>query len=287
MYILLFDRADRLGANITNYITQILCAHKKQYFIRFKNNDKTIYQYYGSIFIKILFDYIDHYNQELSNLYIDDENRYIIEKEGDFIPNISGSLKLIEKDAISYFQEMIFKQLSTEYLAMTFPEIPFDPEKTIMVHLRLDDTSNQPDYDGSICSQYYRERINQDKPCEFYRDRNNGQHPLSKEKIETIIAKAKEKYPDYKVVLLTSPISDTSFLDYDVIKNQDENYDLYLLSLCKVVILSRSAFSISSLFFSDIECKRDLYIPLWGHFVCLGLDTKYEYIDRSKITYFY
>ena len=29
-----------------------------------------------------------------------------------------------------------------------------------------------------------------------------------------------------------------------------------------------------------------MYIPLWGHFVCCGLDTIYDENNKSKIEYF-
>ena len=73
MYIILFDRTDRLGANITNYLAQILYAHKNKIIIKFKNNSKTNYRYYmSSIFIKILFNYIDEYNKKLCCEITDD-----------------------------------------------------------------------------------------------------------------------------------------------------------------------------------------------------------------------
>ena len=156
-----------------------------------------------------------------------------------------------------------------------------------MVHLRLDDVANRPDYDGSICSNYYKNKIknNENCVCEFYHAINN-QAPLSKQKMDYIINKAKNEFIDYKVILITSPTSDTSFLDYnyEVIKSNDENLDLFLLTMCKVVILSRSTFALSSMFFNDNKIKS--YIPLWGQFVCTGLDTIYDKNDISKIEYF-
>jgi hypothetical protein len=154
-----------------------------------------------------------------------------------------------------------------------------------LVHLRLDDVAHRSDYDGSICSNYYKNKIknNENCFCEFY-DTINNQAPLSKIKLDNIINKAKTEFTDYKVILITSPISDTSFLDYEVIKSNDENVDLYLLTMCNVTILSRSTFALSSMFFNDKKIKT--YIPLWGHFVCCGLDTIYDKNNDSKIEYF-
>jgi hypothetical protein len=206
----------------------------------------------------------------------------------DVLYNLSLAVKNIQEDCLSYFNKFIYNDIKLEILDIknTYNYIPFDINKTILVHLRLDDTSHCSDYDGSICSNYYRNKIKNSEDC-FCTLETTGNHqfPLSKEKIENAINAATKSFPDYKVLLITSPISDTSFLNYDVIKNHDESYDLYLLSLCKVVILSRSTYAITSLFFNNDKDK--VYMPLWGTAVCCGFDTIYDNSDRSKYEYFY
>ena len=64
MYIILFDRVDRLGTHITIYLSQILYAHNNNMIIKL-NKPKEDYRYYHSVFVKILFDYIDIYNNKL------------------------------------------------------------------------------------------------------------------------------------------------------------------------------------------------------------------------------
>ena len=150
--------------------------------------------------------------------------------------------------------------------------------------MRLDDVSHLNDYDSSISCNYYKQKILNNEPFNGA-DYTDNQSPLSKTKLENIINKAKEEYNDYKVILLTSPISDTSFLDYEVIKNDDESLDLYLLTMCSVVILSRSTFALSSLFFNNN--KKKAYIPQWSHSVCCGLDTIYDKNDKNIFSYFY
>ena len=81
MHILLFDRPDRLGANITNYICQILFAHKNNYYIHFKNNCKTDYNYSNSIFIEILFNYIEKHNNNLKEINIEVGNLLKIKED--------------------------------------------------------------------------------------------------------------------------------------------------------------------------------------------------------------
>ena len=289
MYIELFDRGDRLGANITTYIAQILYAHNNNYIIKFRNNVKKNYRYYHSIFVQILFNYIDEYNTKLCIKGIkDDILDNNIKRSDDYIYYTSSALKNIKHDFISYFHEHIYNNIEKDIINIKnkYNCIPFDTNKTILVHLRLDDVSRRRDYDGSICSEYYKRKILNNEVCkvEFY-DTINNQAPLSKKKVENIINKAKKEFPDYKVILLTSPISNTSCLKYDVIKNNDESLDLYLLSMCNVVILSRRTYALSSTFFNNKKLKT--YIPLWGHFVACGLDTIYDKNDKSKFEYFY
>lgn len=291
MHIYLFDRGDRLGSNITNYIAQILYAYKHCYIIKFMKK-KSEYKYYNSIFVKTLFDYIDKHNEELYKINIQDENIVRFEDEEDWIFVTSFTLQKLKTDLITYFHRNIYNTIQDNFTNLSFKyNIPFDINKTILVHLRLDDVVNNRfnyhnDYDGSICSEYYKRKISNNKTCkvEFYH-RINNQAPLSKDKIDTIINKAKKEFPGYKVLLLTSPISDTSFLDYDFIKSKDESFDLFLLTMCNVTILSRSTYALSSVFFNKNKVKT--YIPLWGHFVCTGLNTIYDKNDKNKIEYFY
>ena len=282
MYFYLFDRGDRLGANITIYIAQILYAYNNKYFIKFSKR-KEEYSFYNSIFVKTLFIYIEKFNNELQKNNYQYENEYYFTNNSDYITITSDVLKNIKIDFITFFNDYIYTNIKSDFLNLTFNNvIPFDINKTILVHLRL---AHRPDYDGSICSNYYKNKIKNNENCfvEFY-DTINNQAPLSKTKLYCIIDKAKNEFINYKVILITSPTSDTSFLNYEVIKSNDENLDLYFLTMCKVVILSRSTFALSSMFFNDNKIKT--YIPLWGHFVCCGLDTIYDNMNSNKIEYF-
>lgn len=42
MYFYLFDRGDRLGANIINYLTQILYAFNNKYLIKFNKKKRRV-----------------------------------------------------------------------------------------------------------------------------------------------------------------------------------------------------------------------------------------------------
>jgi hypothetical protein len=191
----------------------------------------------------------------------------------------------INSDIISYFKQNIFSHIEHEFneIANQRKYNQIDLSKTILVHLRLDDVRNVRDYDGSLCSNYYAHKINNGQSCfhtNLYDGLYNQQAPLSKEKLMAQINIAQKKYPDYKVVLVTNP-GETVDLPFQVIQNNDPNCDLYLFCKSEVSILSRSTFTLASLFFGK---QKEVYVPLWGHAVCLGIYTKY---DNSKFNYFF
>ena len=282
MHIILFDRSDRLGSNMFNYISQILFAHKNGFIIKY-HKDKSNYQYSNSVFVIPLFNYIDNYNEKLYILNTLDESEVIFSIRYDLMHTASVALKTIKMDFVSYFNYNIYNDIKIDFDNLTNNYIvPFDVNKTILVHLRLEDVASHQDYDGLESSEFYKKKILNNEECYTNSER---QAPLSKTKIENIINKAKEEFKDYRVILITAPDSDTSFLDYEVIKNNNENLDLYLLTMCTVVILSRSTFALTSLFFNNN--KQKIYAPLWAHFICCGFDTIYDNIDKSKIEYFY
>ena len=290
MYIILIDRADRLGTNITIYLSRILYAHKNNIIIKFYR-PKEQYRFNNSVFVKLLFDYIDIHNTKMYNQNIKDDILCDTLSD-DYFLGVSNVIQNIQKDYVSYFKEFIYEDIKLNFsnIKNVYSNIPFDINKTILVHLRLDDTFNWSDYDGSICSNYYKEKIKNNEVCHHsFNPLNNDlfinyQGPLSTQKVENIINKAKSQFNDHEVILLTSPMSDTSQYPYRTIKNNDESYDLYLLTLCKVVILSRSNFALASLYFND---KDKIYIPLWGHTAILGFDTIYDNNDKGIYEYFY
>jgi hypothetical protein len=98
-----------------------------------------------------------------------------------------------------------------------------------------------------------------------------------KEQINLALA----KYSDRKVIIITNPGENISDYPYDYICSDDPSYDLFLLCNSEVIILSRSTYSVSALFFG---IAKEAYVPLWGHIPCYGLYTKY---DNKKYNYFY
>lgn len=196
--------------------------------------------------------------------------------------NITVPMQMMKIDYFTFYTETIKNEIPKPVYDDV---IPLNPNSTILVHLRLDDTANFPDFDGTSCANHYRKKLLNNESCDYMSmNGNNCQAPLSKEKLGNIIHLAKEDFPNRRVVLLTAPGSDASFLPYPVIKNDDESFDLFLLSVCKVIILSRSTFSLSGLVFNEDYEKA--YIPMWGHAVCMGIDSIYDKMDRSRLHFF-
>jgi hypothetical protein len=301
MYIELLGRGDRLGANISCFIAQIIWAIHYDAFIVYNKNhikdgDNVRFvpydqNYNNSIFIRSLFYFIDIHNKKLliNNQEMGENmNMFTIH----FFEIISKVLLKIKIDYFTYFKLNIFPVLNNYFEDIAKQRgyfIPFNPKKTILVHLRLDDVRNSSDYDGFHCADHFRKEINNDKITDNNTDANikaiyphcNRQSPLSKNKIDNLINKALINNPGYEVVLLTNPGENTDEYPYRCIQNADESFDLYILANCEVVILSRSTFSLSSIFFNGNA--KEVYIPLWGHLPCFGLFTKY---DNTLFNYF-
>jgi hypothetical protein len=290
MFVVWFHRYDRLGCNLINYIAQIIYAYHHGYYIKFLDNELNYPKYPKSKYYILLLNYINNVlnvkNKPIYNYHheeiVDEEilyncNKYDIQLFCGFVTQI------IKCDLLSYFHKYIYKDLDFSDLNNYYDGLPYDFNNSIFCHLRLDDVSHKTDYDGSICSKYYKLLIENNKTCnnKFYEYVNNHS-PLSKEKIITMLNDAKNNYPTNKIYMVTSPISDTDFNEYEIISNDDVDKDLFILCNAKKSILSRSMYALSSLFFS--ETKEYCYLPSWGYFVTCGLNTKY---DNNKFKYIY
>ena len=303
MHIELYGRGDRLGANITCFIAQIIYAIDKKMFIVYNNEfinhcDNVRFVPYNqtynkSIFIESLFYFIDYHNDNLkkSGEILGERNEMVTIHWFELISKVLLETKI---DYFTYFKTHIFSVIKEYYEKSAISKnyiynLPFNPKETILIHLRLDDVKNCADYNGFHCADHFRKSINSDiittnktsEEIQKIYPNNNKQSPLSKLKIEIQVNKLKEKYPNHEVIIITNPNENTNEYPYRVISSNDESYDLYLLSNCEIVILSRSTYALSSLFFNNIQ--KEVYIPLWGHIPCLGLFTKY---DNTKYNYF-
>jgi hypothetical protein len=191
----------------------------------------------------------------------------------------------LRSDFVSYFKEY-FNEMVKAFFTADY-KIPFDVENSIVIHLRLDDMHTQSDYDGKVCSGHFINLIDNSENCFFTNgpdDIYNKQNPLSAEKIKKQLDILLEEFPKSKVVIIASPLTQIPEMNFNydqVIQTDDFNYDLFLLSKSKKIILSRSNFALLSLFFGE---HTHVHMPLWGHFACAGFGTKY---DKSNYTYFY
>jgi hypothetical protein len=271
-----------------NYIAQVIYAAENKLYIRY--NAHTL-QYSNSIFIKAIFQYIDIHN---ASLPVEDFSKQVDlttarDKWGntDFCFTMSRTLQYIKQDIISYVHNKTLIRTLFRELSLTKQyTVPFDPKTTILVHVRLDDVRDRTDYDGNICASFYRNSLIHNKDCLDDAPQKelgmtiNWQAPLSLDKLKTQINIAKATYPNHTVKLISTPNAQIS-LPYPLIASEDPNYDLYLLTLCDIVILSRSTYAFSAAMFGN---HTTVYMPMWGHFVCCGLDSQY---DKKRYHYFY
>lgn len=282
MFVVLFHRYDRLGCNLINYIAQIIYAYHRGYCIKIIDNKFNYPKYPNSKYYIILLNYINNVlnvKNQMDEEALYECNKYDIQLFCGFVT------QFIKCDLLSYFHKYIYNDLDFKELNEFYSEAlsSYDFNNSLYCHLRLDDVSHKTDYDGSICSKYYKLLLENDKVChnKFYEYVNNHS-PLSKDKIITMLNDAKKEYPNDKIYMVTSPISDTYFNEYTIISNDDVDKDLFILCNSKKSLLSRSMYALTSLFFS--KEKEYCYLPSWGYFVTCGLNTKY---DNNKFKYIY
>lgn len=291
MYIKLFGSSDRLGGNIVDMISQIIYAIKNNMYIEYDRNYIRVYQSYNqeynsSIFMQTLFDIIDKHNLTISHDLFDE----CVELAAPSHFEVFSKTTLnIEENLVSYFRNNLYTDdIKNEFFNKAKTKnykIPFDPKKTILIHHRLEDVRHRSDYDGiphanSMKNLIERGIIPGNEILSLPMAYGYIQSPLSPEKIIGIVNLILENKPDHEVIVITSPNENISNLPYKCLSSHDEFYDLFLLCNSETLVLSRSNYSLSSLFFGN---SKDVYIPLWGTLPCYGLYTKY---DKTNFKYF-
>lgn len=293
MYIELFGSSDRLGGNIVDMISQFIFAVQNNMYIKYNREFIRVYNSYNqnynnSIFMQTIFDMIDLHNSKMS---IDNLKNKVELSAPSHFEVLSRTTLSIRQDMFSFFREKLFSnEIKNIFLDKSLKlkyEIPFDPDNTILIHHRLEDVKDRFDYDGTPCVNLMRNIIESDKIP------NNSvlslvepnpkchlQSPLSTKKILNKIDEIKKYKPNHEVIILSTPNENLSEIPYKYISSNDEFYDLFLLCSCKTLILSRSNYALSSLFFGVGE---DIHLPLWGHLPCYGLTTKF---DKTNFNYF-
>ena len=297
MYIVLENRPDRMGANLSWYIMQIIYAHKRGWFIHYHGSD-----YDKSIFFMALRKFVDKYNYDLGERlgsHDHHQTEYMIEhSQQDWPGNNMKVCRDIRCDLLSYFHTHLYDPIRAilDTLLIEHPDIlhniSLDYKKLIAVHVRLDDVVIREPYDGCHSTDYYRSKLNKgninidlEEERLFFMQRgihiqgwgrdyntHDCQAPIPESTIESYISKARRDYPDHNVVVVTSPVSEVS-LPYPIIKSTNPDTDLAILSNANVVICSKSLFCFSTLYFGK-AVKR--FIPMWGHIAGAGLSSKYD-----------
>lgn len=282
------EHDDRLGSHLLFYLNQVFYAYHHRYSIKC---DVETLPYQSSLFVKIILNYIDRYNQSLEKM--EDDYEVFPFPKGQVIEwckTMYRTMQLIQMDFQSFWKE-IYPTIYNDLLHLnTYDQIPFNPKKTIAVHLRLDDVHDWWDYNGTASANYYRDLVNNDVSIDqMYHLHNYGQYPniqapIPLERIEVQIQDAKDRFPDHEVVIISSPSTQHLIqTNYRVICNTDESFDLFLLSIADVVILSRSTFALSSVVFGN---HQRIYAPLWGLMVYYGFYTKYHK-NPNVFSFFY
>jgi hypothetical protein len=281
----IFHRSDRLGSNLTNYIAQIIQNDfKKRYIIKTKS------KYEHSIFFKILNDLVNEINKNTTK-----KNNKYFKKKSWHLLNFQTTL-LVKSDLLSYFKNNFYYFINNRltYYANKKNFKPLENwSKIICIHLRLDDVSHISDYNGKPISDFYSECLNNN--CKYSKSKlkqyvlkkkikkiQDYQSSISEKKIKKVLQNCKIKFPDHKVVVIASPIGGEINIKADkIIRSSNPDLDLLYLIYSNVLICSKSTYSLAAAYFHQGE---HLYIPLWGHFACTGIDCN---LSKKKYNLFY
>jgi hypothetical protein len=324
MHIQMIIRPDRMGANFTWYIMQMIYAHFHNYYIVCDG-----LKYEDSAFVQSVKRWIEQYNfkfEQEYGKYIVEENqlkRWIEDSHQDWPGNNMIVCKAIGCDLITYFKRHLYSEFRP-MMEQTIQEIGYpvleNAENTICIHLRLDDVTHRFDYDGSICSAYYADKLNRGSISinineEIIWGMQHGvciegdtrhysaydcQAPISKEKLRPIIEEVRKKYPDHRILVVSSPNSTAYMIDmlstteadmnidnpinieYTTLSSDDPSVDLWTLCQADVLICSRSLFCLSAVYCGK---AKEVYLPMWGHIAGTGLTSNYD--NNTNFHYFY
>ena len=269
-HIKIITNGDRLGGNLSSHLATIFYAHYYNLPVKYGNDN----HHKQSIFMKALETYIEKYNK---NADLENKNKLLEFKNHENWYSLQAqTLSTIRIDYVSYFKKYFYNELRTyldNYAKDKKYHIPFSKQKSILIHLRLNDAKHMlkggtPDR----CNDIYKNFINNNnfeacsKICRY------RQSPINFNHLNKLINEAKSKYKDREVIIVTNP-GEKINLPYRVISNNDVSLDLYLLCNSEVIITSRSTFGFIPLL---IGIVKEAWVPKWCHFAMFGLTTKYD-----------
>lgn len=204
-------------------------------------------------------------------------------------PHLKGvrSAYVVEKlkqDLVSVFKENYYVRFNMELSNYTRKmKLPWkNNKKIICIHIRLDDRTNQPDYNGKQSADYINGLIETNR-CGDY-DRNvlkskdaDTQAPINVNKLKLLLYKLKNDYPDKEFhIIKKGNINRYRDLinQYNIkVHENDLDRDLWLLINSEILVTSKSFFSQMAMYF---HTGSKIYVPYWGSGAASGLMSKYN-----------
>jgi hypothetical protein len=280
-----------MGSTITSYIPQIIYAVHHDYYI---DHVPSMMRYTDTrnIYGRVLLEYIESHNASIGGKpseliykeWLDPDNMPVI---------VSEAVIAIKQDIGSYFRSKILPQIRPNLLAYANAEgftqgIPFNLDKAIIVHLRLEDVAHLPPCDRQGECRFFYNQLDKGIPCSDPIPSDGSlqvvcQRPIEPNKILKMIDTAKTAFPDHDVYLVCSPLSQIH-APFPRIMTGNDQHDLWLMANAHVLITSISTYSLMAVYYS---CRDDqqVYMPLWNHVAAAGFG--YEPFDKSRLHYVY
>lgn len=319
-YVLFDGRAkdDRLGAHCLHILICIVIAHKLDVGIHF---DESYRFYSNTIFMKTLFKYISFWNTSRPKKNLTKVENVLVNYNPKCNYSIYHAATLLcESDIMSYYKKniqttmMIFFvefELEGDYEKKNRDTInKVSNENTTSIHLRLDDLEYHTfDYDSIIPIHFFENRVFTEgvnsksisvlfhsyilkhigvKQCKNITRKYSsvtpvfsymGQSITDSKNIQTILD---NNLSGNNNIVITSPSGEVKLdnIPYSRISSTQE-VDLYILCKTSNLILSRSTYSLVSLFFNTNI--NNVWVHDWGVTLSMGLNTKY---DKTNYNYY-
>jgi hypothetical protein len=290
-------KPNRVGSSLIRYFCIIIKAHYSKCLI-----ESITCRYSNTLICKCLNEYINIYNLQIDNQWKDKSYKKI--NLGDdhcgsghgnksCIPSLLLKTTIdIKEDLNSYFKNNIYPDIIKIFNNYTLNyKLCYNPEKTICLHLILDDVTNEKDYDGSTSFNFFKEKINNDNTnwCwnsgdyeEYFKSNNKPiigrgkstyQSPIPYPRIIELLNDLKHDYQNHEIIIIASPKGGDIPLPYRTIRSEDPDLDLFYMINSDVLICSRSTFSLTASF---LHKGTKIIFPKWGYTGSMGIESKYD-----------
>lgn len=266
------DRLDRLGSNYMLQIGLFILSKKENKRIFKKKKE---YKYEKSIFFIPI-----HYYMDLSKC----ENPLLIKSYSGMRGPCADFVMKNKQDVISYFNDN-FKEDFFNIIKKNAIEknllLPWkNNDDSICFHLRSEDCIRAVDCNGfSGFNQYIKWIENGTFQTSYKKASNDNQCPINPTLFENKIIELRKMYPDKKIYIITRgciPKAHKKVIDnfnLELINNQKEDHDCWLMANCHTLVISKSTFPLpSALCFQG----KEIHYQVWPRWACLGIGTKYD-----------